>query len=161
MVLQHESFYVTRMCVHAHSSCVRLFVTPWTAACQAPLSMGFSPKNIHVNAISSSRGSSQLRDWTHVSCTGRQILYHSVSPGKPQGTHNRLINQTTAREPPPNLWKSFKNTAVVFFKRTVIQLVPNYLPTGVPKGGMSWPLCFRSLKFPFVVNWSWFNLDHP
>ena len=27
-------------------------------------------------AISSSRGSSQLRDWTHVSCTGRQILYH-------------------------------------------------------------------------------------
>ena len=26
-------------------------------------------------AISSSRGSSQPRDWTHVSCTGRQILY--------------------------------------------------------------------------------------
>ena len=25
-----------------HSSHVRLFVTPWTAACQAPLSMGFS-----------------------------------------------------------------------------------------------------------------------
>ena len=23
-------------------SCVQLFVTPWTAACQAPLSMGFS-----------------------------------------------------------------------------------------------------------------------
>ena len=23
-------------------SCVRLFATPWTAACQAPLSMGFS-----------------------------------------------------------------------------------------------------------------------
>ena len=23
-------------------SCVRLFVTPWTVACQAPLSMGFS-----------------------------------------------------------------------------------------------------------------------
>ena len=27
-------------------------------------------------AISFSRGSSQLRDWTHISCTGRQILYH-------------------------------------------------------------------------------------
>ena len=25
-------------------SCVRLFATPWTAACQAPLSMGFSRK---------------------------------------------------------------------------------------------------------------------
>ena len=30
------------MCVHAQSlSCVQLFATPWTAACQAPLSMGF------------------------------------------------------------------------------------------------------------------------
>ena len=31
------------MSVHvlSHFSCVRLFVTPWTVACQAPLSMGF------------------------------------------------------------------------------------------------------------------------
>ena len=28
-----------------HFSCVQLFVTPCTAACQAPLSMGFSSKN--------------------------------------------------------------------------------------------------------------------
>ena len=34
-------------------------------------------------AISSSRGWSQSRDGTHVSCTGRRILYHK-SPGKPQ-----------------------------------------------------------------------------
>ena len=27
-------------------------------------------------AMPSSRGSSQLRDWTHVSCIGRQALYH-------------------------------------------------------------------------------------
>ena len=25
----------------SHSSCVPLFVTPWTVACQAPLSIGF------------------------------------------------------------------------------------------------------------------------
>ena len=30
------------MCVLSHFSCVRLFVTLWTIACQAPLSMGFS-----------------------------------------------------------------------------------------------------------------------
>ena len=30
------------MCVLSHFSRVLLFVTPWTAACQAPLSMGFS-----------------------------------------------------------------------------------------------------------------------
>ena len=29
-------------CVLSHFSCVQLFVTLWTAACQAPLSMGFS-----------------------------------------------------------------------------------------------------------------------
>ena len=30
------------MCMHAQLlSCVQLFATPWTAACQAPLSMGF------------------------------------------------------------------------------------------------------------------------
>ena len=33
-------------------------------------------------AISFSRGSSQTKDWTHVSCIGRWILYHWVT-GKP------------------------------------------------------------------------------
>ena len=30
------------LCVLSHFSCVRLFVTLWTVACQAPLSVGFS-----------------------------------------------------------------------------------------------------------------------
>ena len=30
------------MCCVYSLSCVQLFVTPWTVACQAPLSMGFS-----------------------------------------------------------------------------------------------------------------------
>ena len=30
------------VCMHCHFSHVRLFVTLWTVACQAPLSMGFS-----------------------------------------------------------------------------------------------------------------------
>ena len=30
------------VCVLSHFSCVRLFVTPWTVALQAPLSVGFS-----------------------------------------------------------------------------------------------------------------------
>ena len=30
------------MCVLSHFSCVQLFTTPWTTACQATLSMGFS-----------------------------------------------------------------------------------------------------------------------
>ena len=31
-----------KMCVLSHFSHVQLFATPWTVACQAPLSMGFS-----------------------------------------------------------------------------------------------------------------------
>ena len=33
---------ISLACMLSHFSCVLLFVTPWTVACQAPLSMGFS-----------------------------------------------------------------------------------------------------------------------
>ena len=36
-------------CVDAHSlSCVQLFATPWTIACQASLPMGFSRKDYWI-----------------------------------------------------------------------------------------------------------------
>ena len=60
-------------------TCVWLSRTPRTAALQAPLSTGSAPARVMEQvAISSSRGSSQPRDWTCVSCVsciGRQILY--------------------------------------------------------------------------------------
>ena len=47
----------------------RLFAPPWTVAHQAPLSMGFFQARIlEWVAISLSRGSSQPRDQTRVSC---------------------------------------------------------------------------------------------
>ena len=55
------------VCVHA-LSCVWLFGTPWTVACQSPLSMGILQARIlEWVAMLSSRGSSQPRDWTQVS----------------------------------------------------------------------------------------------
>ena len=42
-------------------SCVQLFVTPWTTACQPPLSMESPGKIVEWVAISFSRGSSQPR----------------------------------------------------------------------------------------------------
>ena len=36
------SLRVVRVCMLSQFSCVQLFATLWTAACQAPLSMGFS-----------------------------------------------------------------------------------------------------------------------
>ena len=50
-------------------SCVQLFVTPWTVAGQAPLSMGIlQAKILESVAMPSSWGSSHPRDWTQVSC---------------------------------------------------------------------------------------------
>ena len=58
---------------------VQLFATLWTVACQVPLFMGFFQARIlEWVAISFSRGSSQPRDQTCVSCVScisRQICY--------------------------------------------------------------------------------------
>ena len=48
-------------------SCVRLFVTPWTVAYQAPPSLGFSREKYWGELPSFSGGSSQPRDRTQVS----------------------------------------------------------------------------------------------
>ena len=63
-------------CCWAALSRVGLSATPWTAARQAPLSMGF-PRQEDCSALPSPPPgeSSQLRDWTCVSCIGRWILY--------------------------------------------------------------------------------------
>ena len=46
-----------------------LLATPWTVACEAPLSMGILQARIlEGSAMPSSRGSSQPRNWTQVSC---------------------------------------------------------------------------------------------
>ena len=36
------------MSVKKSAKCIRLFVTPWTVACQAPLSMEFTGKNTGI-----------------------------------------------------------------------------------------------------------------
>ena len=43
---------------------------------QVPLSMGSQARILEWVAIFFFRGSSQPRDWTHISCTGKQILHH-------------------------------------------------------------------------------------
>ena len=67
------------VCVAHLGSQLCLTATPWTVACLAPVSMGFPGKNTGVGCLSSSRGSSQPRDWSDISCffcIGRLILYH-------------------------------------------------------------------------------------
>ena len=61
---------------------VRLFVTPWTVACQAPLSMGF-PRQEYWSGLPfpppGDLPDTGVEPASHVSCAsciGRQILYH-------------------------------------------------------------------------------------
>ena len=46
LIIMYQYWLILCVCVCAracaHSSCVRLFVTPWTVVLRAPLSMGFS-----------------------------------------------------------------------------------------------------------------------
>ena len=73
------SIYHLSVCARS-LTCVWLFVNPWTVAQQASLSMGF-PRQEYWK-ISSSRGSSWLKEGTHVSwvsCIGRWILYHCTT----------------------------------------------------------------------------------
>ena len=74
------------MCCAQSLSCVQPFVTPWTVACQAPLSMGILQARIlEWVAMTFPRGSSQPRDQTQVS----RIVGDSLSsepPGKPMNT---------------------------------------------------------------------------
>ena len=74
-----------------------LFAAPWTVALKAPLVCRISLARIlQWVAISCSRGSSQPRDWTCVSCiscTGRWILYHLYHLGSTSLQNNYLGNQ--------------------------------------------------------------------
>ena len=64
-----------------------LFVTPWTIAHQALLSMGILQARIlDWVAMPSSRGSSRLRDWTQVSCIAGRFFTSWATQGKPKKT---------------------------------------------------------------------------
>ena len=60
---------------------VRLFATAWTVSPPGFSVCGIfqARSTLEWVAISSSRGSSRLRDWTRVSCVGRWILYHCTT----------------------------------------------------------------------------------
>ena len=65
---------------------VRLFVTPWTVACQAPLPMEFPRREYWSGLLFPIPWDLPNPNQTStccVSCTGRQILYHQSHLGSP------------------------------------------------------------------------------
>ena len=75
---------------------VRLFVTPWTVACQGPLFTEFSRQEYWGGLpFPSPRESSRPRDWTHISCvsgTGRPTPPQSQE-GSRVGDEDSLIQR--------------------------------------------------------------------
>jgi len=72
---------------------IQFFKTLWTVAHQAPVSMGFSRQEYWSGvAMTSSRGSSQPRDWTCISC----LLHWLVGslPVVPLGSPFLMISST-------------------------------------------------------------------
>ena len=63
-------------CCLLPKSCPILLWPPWTVVCQTPLSMEFSRQEYWSGfPFPSPGGSSWPRDWTCISCIGRQILH--------------------------------------------------------------------------------------
>ena len=79
----HHFLWGVCVCVHSVAQSCLTLETCWTAAHQAPLSMGFFQKRILERVvISCFRGSSQSRGGTrvsHVSCPGRRMLHHCAT----------------------------------------------------------------------------------
>ena len=73
----------TWMCALGCFSHFQFFVTPWTVALQTPLSKGFS--------MLSSRGSSQPRDQTCISCIAGRF-FTTEPPGKHKGWLYYVLN---------------------------------------------------------------------
>ena len=78
---ERDHIHITFIIVYCYvcmvsQSYMTVYVTPWTIACMAPLFMVFQARILEWVAISSSRGSSQPRDRTCISCIGRWILYY-------------------------------------------------------------------------------------
>ena len=65
-ITQQEKLRQAKIRVCSLLSCVQLFVTPWTIACHAPLSMEFSRQEYWSGLpLPSFRVPSPPRDWTH------------------------------------------------------------------------------------------------
>ena len=73
-------YYLCVLLLFSCSITSNSFATPWTAACQASLSMVFSGKNTEVDCHFSSRGSSRPRDQTCISCIAGGFFTTDTQP---------------------------------------------------------------------------------
>jgi len=127
-------------------SCVQLFVTAWTAACQAPLSMGIlQARKLERVTMPSSRGSFQPRDQTQISrIAGRVFTTWATSEAQEywKGSLSLLQRIFSAQE---------SNQGLLYCRQILYQRSYQGTPTGaccsiiycclVKKSCSLWTLC--------------------
>ena len=69
---------------------VQLIATPWTVACQAPLSVGYSRQD-HWSGLPS-RGSPRPCDWTPITCSSCIGLLMDCLPGTTRGSPSNVLS---------------------------------------------------------------------
>ena len=83
------------------SSCVQLFVIPWTVALQAPLSMGFPSKSTGAGCHSLLQGIFPTQGWNLGLLLCRRILHHWCHLGSQIVLGEGLtVNFPTGSQPP-------------------------------------------------------------
>ena len=87
-------------------SCLTIFVTHWTVACQAPLSMGFPRQEYWSGLPFPSPGDFPNPRMEHASLVLAGRFFTTESPEKPQVFGNELKKQVTR----PNGWESQKES---------------------------------------------------
>ena len=81
-------------CVLSHLPVVSDSATLWTEAHQAPLSMGFSRQEYCSGLPFPSPGdlpNPGIESTSHVSCTGRRVLYHKCHLGNPMSLYSPAV----------------------------------------------------------------------
>ena len=120
----------TILCMHVQSfSNVQFFVIPWTLAHQTALSIiqYYPARILEWVAISSSRGSSEPTDQTHVSCgfcIGRQIL------STEQDWEAQILSWMVAKLKDTQSWAELSFHKIVLFPFQSCTLLDDWI-TGV------------------------------
>ena len=115
-------------------SCVQLFETPWTVACQAPLSMGILQARIlEWVAMPSSKGSSQSEN--------PQILYHLSHQGSPRILEWAAYSFSRGCSQ-PRKWTG------------VFCIAGRFFTSWATREGLGWPVSINSDQFVSVPLWT-------
>jgi len=108
-----------RVCMLSHFSCVQLFVTLWTVACQAPLSMGFSRQEYWRGLPCPPPGDLPYPGIKPVSPALEGRFFTTSTTWEAQASHNRNLFSLS--------WRPKYKIKILIFPPELLEEVPSSL----------------------------------